>query len=114
MRQSGRYPLCGKGDVNTYALFAEHNLQMLGPRGRAGFIVPSGIATDDTTKDYFQAIVKSHALRSMWEFENEGFFTAGKGHMLRFALATLFRSERPGGASRLPVSGTGGHGPRRP
>ena len=24
-RQSGRYPLCGKGDVNTYALFAEHN-----------------------------------------------------------------------------------------
>ena len=25
----------------------------------------------------------------MWEFENEGFFTAGKGHMLRFALTTL-------------------------
>ena len=89
VRQSGRYPLCGKGDVNTYALFAEHNLQMVGPRGRAGFIVPSGIATDHTTKDYFQAIVKSRALRSMWEFENEGFFSAGKGHMLRFALTTL-------------------------
>ena len=58
VRQSGRYPLCGKGDVNTYALFAEHNLEVLGPHGCAGFIVPSGIATDDTTKDYFQAIVK--------------------------------------------------------
>ncbi len=89
VRKSGRYLLCGKGDVNTYGLFAEHNLQMLGPRSRAGFIVPSGIATDDPTKDYFQAIVKSRALQSMWEFENEGFFTAGKGHMLRFALTTL-------------------------
>ena len=89
VRRSGRYPLCGKGDVNTYALFAEHNLQMLGPHSRAGFIVPSGIATDDPTKDYFQAIMKSRALQSMWEFENEGFFTAGKGHMLRFSLTTL-------------------------
>ncbi len=89
VRQSGRYPLCGRGDVNTYALFAEHNLRVLGLRGRAGFIVPSGIATDDTTKDYFQAIMTTRALQSMWEFENEGFFTAGKGHMLRFALTTL-------------------------
>ena len=89
VRQSGRYPLCGKGDVNTYALFAEHNLQALGANGRAGFIVPSGIATDDTTKYYFHSIVKSRVLRSMWEFENEGFFTAGKGHMLRFSLMTF-------------------------
>ncbi len=94
-RRSGRYPLCGKGDVNTYALFSEHNLRVLGPLGRAGFIVPSGIATDDTTKDYFQAIMRSRALRSMWEFENEGFFTAGKGHMLRFALTTLSGESDP-------------------
>ncbi len=95
VRHSARYPLCGKGDVNTYALFAEHNLRVLGPRGRAGFVVPSGIATDDTTKDYFQAIMRSRALRSMWEFENEGFFTAGKGHMLRFALTTLSGESDP-------------------
>jgi len=89
VRQSRRYPLCGKGDVNTYALFAEHNWNMMGSRGRAGFVVPSGIATDKPTKEYFQAILQSRALHSMWEFENEGFFTAGKGHMLRFALTTL-------------------------
>ncbi len=35
-RQSGRYPLCGKGDVNTYALFAEHNWTVLAPRGSCG------------------------------------------------------------------------------
>jgi hypothetical protein len=88
-RHSGRYPLCGKGDINTYALFAEHNWRTIAPRGRAGFIVPSGIATDDTTKDYFKAIIESGALWSMWEFENEGFFTAGLGHMVRFVLTTL-------------------------
>ena len=105
VRQSGRYPLCGKGDVNTYALFAEHNLRLQGPHGRAGFIVPSGIATDDTTKDYFQAIVKSRALQSMWEFENEGFFTAGKGHMLRFALTTLSGGGGPSEAADFLFQG---------
>ena len=105
VRQSERYPLCGKGDVNTYALFAEHNLQVLGSRGRAGFIVPSGIATDDTTKDYFQAIVQSHALQSMWEFENEGFFTAGKGHMLRFTLTTLSGRADPSAAADFLFQG---------
>jgi hypothetical protein len=88
-RHSGRFPLCGKGDINTYALFAEHNWRTIAPRGRAGFLVPSGIATDDTTKDYFKAIIESGALWSMWEFENEGFFTAGQGHMVRFVLTTL-------------------------
>ena len=95
VRQCGRYPLCGKGDVNTYAVFAEHNWSMLASRGRAGFIVPSGIATEDTTKDYFHAIMTTGALRSMWEFENAGFFTAGRGHMLRFCLTTLSGGDDP-------------------
>ncbi len=105
VRQSGRYPLCGKGDVNTYALFAEHNWSVLAPCGRAGFIVPSGIATDDTTKGYFQAIMKSRALRSMWEFENEGFFTAGKGHMLRFSLTTLSGRSDPSASADFLFQG---------
>lgn len=105
VRSSGRYPLCGKGDVNTYALFAEHNWRLLGPTGRAGFIVPSGIATDDTTKEYFQAIMRERALRAMWEFENEGFFTAGKGHMLRFALTTLVGADEPAEAADFMFQG---------
>lgn len=105
VRSSGRYPLCGKGDVNTYALFAEHNWRLLGPTGRTGFIVPSGIATDDTTKEYFQAIMRERALRAMWEFENEGFFTAGKGHMLRFALTTLVGADEPAEAADFMFQG---------
>lgn len=72
---SGRYPLTGVGDVNTYALFAETFLQLMNERGRAGFIVPTGIATDDSTKAFFSDIVSSHRLaRLMSLYEIRGWF----------------------------------------
>jgi hypothetical protein len=92
MRQSGRYPLCGKGDVNTYALFAELNREALGSTGRAGFIVPTGIATDDSTKDYFGALVDQRQLASFYSFENEEFVFPAVHHAFRFALLTVDRS----------------------
>lgn len=94
VRASERYPLCGKGDINTYALFAEHNWRLLTPRGRAGFIVPSGIATDDTTKDYFQALLDRSTLASIYHFENEDLVFKGLHHAYRFVLMTLGGAER--------------------
>ena len=90
VRQSARYPLCGKGDVNTYALFAEHNRNMLGPKGRAGFIVPTGIATDDTTKEYFRSLATNGKLRSLYDFQtgSETFGNLAHG-ALRFCLLTI-------------------------
>ena len=94
MRQSGRYPLCGKGDVNTYALFAEHNWRVLSPRGCAGFIVPGGIVTDDSTKEYFQALLDSSALASVHHFENESLVFKGLHHAYRFLLLTIRESRQ--------------------
>ena len=94
VRQSGRYPLCGKGDVNTYSLFAEHNWSLLAPRGRAGFIVPGGIVTDDTTKEYFQALLKRRVLASVWHFENEDLIFKGLHHAFRFLLLTIGESDQ--------------------
>ena len=92
-RQSGRYPLTGKGDVNLYALFAEHFMQSISPKGRAGFIVPTGIATDDSTKDYFSAISTGNLLVSLFDFENrEKLFPAVDSRM-KFALLTLGQPE---------------------
>lgn len=65
-----RYTLTGVGDVNTYALFAETILHLLSPTGRAGFIVPTGIATDDNTKKYFEFILENQRLFSLFDFEN--------------------------------------------
>ena len=92
VRQSGRYPLCGKGDVNTYALFAEHNWKVLAPKGCAGFIVPGGIVTDDTTKQYFQALLDRTALASVYHFENESLVFKGLHHAYRFVLLTIRES----------------------
>ena len=91
-RQSGRFPLCGKGDVNSYAIFAEHNRSALGPKGRAGFIVPGGMATDDTTKQYFQALIGGNQLASIYHFENEEKIFPGVHNAFRFLLMTIDRS----------------------
>jgi hypothetical protein len=101
IRQSGRYPLCGKGDVNTYAIFAEHNRTVLGSRGRAGFIVPPGLATDDTTKAYFQDLIAKNGLIALFEFENEEFLFPGIDHRVRFIVITVARERRSGPAADI-------------
>lgn len=91
---SGRYPLTGVGDVNTYALFAESFAQLMTRDGRAGFIVPTGIATDDSTKAYFESISQSGILVSLLAFENEEFVFPAVHHSFRFCLLTLGSSQR--------------------
>ncbi len=58
VRGCGRFPLTAVGDVNTYALFAEAFLRFPTAKGRAGLIVPTGIATDDGTKAFFAEVAK--------------------------------------------------------
>lgn len=69
-RGSGRYPLTGKGDINTYMLFAELARTIVAPDGRVGLLVPSGVATDDTTKEFFQELMSQRELVLLYDFEN--------------------------------------------
>ena len=87
--EGGRYPLTGVGDVNTYALFAETISQITRPQGRSGFIVPTGIATDDTTKRYFGNLVQSERLVSLLAYENEEFIFQAVHHAFRFCMLTI-------------------------
>ena len=89
LRSSGRYPLCGRGDVNTYSVFAEAMRDAIAPTGRLGIIVPTGIATDDTTKDFFADCVTTHSLVSLLSFENEAFIFPGIHHAFKFCLLTV-------------------------
>ena len=70
IRSSMAYPLCGRGDVNTYSIFSELKRNLMGPLGRVGCIVQSGIATDDTTKFFFQSLINEEQLVSFFDFEN--------------------------------------------
>ncbi|GGH40195.1 N-6 DNA Methylase [Cribrihabitans marinus] len=66
--EGGRYPLTGRGDVNTYALFSELFASGVNRQGRAGLIVPTGIATDNNTASFFSEIVTQERLISLLSF----------------------------------------------
>lgn len=84
-----RYPLTGVGDVNTYALFAETILQINASTGRAGFIVPTGIATDDSTKAFFGHITQQGRLVSLYDIENRDAIFPSVHRSYKFCLLTL-------------------------
>jgi len=88
VRYSGRFFLTAVGKVNTYSLFAETDTRVLTDYGRAGLVVPTGIATDDTTKAFFGNLVAEHKLHSLYGYENEGNIFVGVHHAFKFALLT--------------------------
>jgi hypothetical protein len=122
-RSSGRYPLTGTGDVNTYALFAEHftrlaadggavveepkpayrslaamiadsggkrRVEKKGASGRAGIIIPTGIATDATTSAFFGWLTDQKRLVQFLDFQTGmGLFNEIGHARFKFALMTV-------------------------
>lgn len=91
-RGSGRYRLTGRGDVNLYMLFAELAAGLVAPDGLAGLLVPSGIATDDTTKEFFGALMNSKRLAALYDFENRDKIFADVDGRFKFS-ALIFGGE---------------------
>ncbi len=86
-RFCGRFPLTAQGDINTYMLFAELARTLVSPAGRVGILVPSGIATDHTTREFFADLIESESLIKLYDFENKlGIFPDVDG---RFKFCTL-------------------------
>jgi hypothetical protein len=92
---SGRYLLCGRGRINLYAVFAENMRNLLNDSGRVGCVLPTGIATDDTTKFFFQEVVDKKSLVSLYDFENKGIFFPGVHSSYKFCLFTSGHGLRP-------------------
>ena len=95
MRHSGRYPLCARGDINTYAVFAEGMRSVLNERGRAGCVLPTGIATDDSTKFFFQDVVGTKSLVSLFDFENRRGLFPDVDSRMKFCLFTAGNGVHP-------------------
>ncbi len=89
MSSSGRYPLCGRGKINLYSVFAESMRDGVSEIGRVGCVVPSGIATDDTTKFFFQDLVDRASLVSLFDFENAAPLFEGVHRSYKFSCLTL-------------------------
>lgn len=92
-KDGGRYPLSGVGDVNMYALFAETNYSLKAESGRAGFIVPTNIATDAATSAFFGHLVEKKAISSLYDLENRAKLFPEVDSRQRFCCFTLAPSD---------------------
>ena len=70
LRNMGRFTRGARGRINLYAVFAEGMRSLVNDHGRAGCVLPTGIATDDSTKLFFQDVVETRSLVSLFDFEN--------------------------------------------
>ena len=99
IRESGRFPLTGRGDINTYSIFSEVIKENMNPYGNAGFVVPTGIATDDTNKYFFADLVENEKLVSLFDFENRKAIFPNVHRSYKFALITLGNVSKKGKAT---------------
>ncbi|MCT7981343.1 Eco57I restriction-modification methylase domain-containing protein [Laspinema olomoucense] len=89
VRESGRFPLTAMGDINTYAVFAETVRKLINKQGYLGVVLPSAIATGDTTKDFFGDLIQQKSIVSLLGFTNWAFIFPDVGHRFAFCLLTL-------------------------
>jgi hypothetical protein len=93
---SGRFPLTSFGRLNTAPLFAELALNSISFDGRAGLVIPSGIATDSFNQYFFSELIERRSLVSLFDFRNKGFFPDVAGAQgNRFCLLTLTGQNHP-------------------
>jgi hypothetical protein len=93
---SGRFPRTGGGRVNLFGLFAEAAQGVVRATGAVGLVLPSGIATDDTSKELFESLMANHQLVSLFDFENRQPIFPDIDSRTRFCLLTFgpSRSDR--------------------
>ena len=94
LRNTDRFPRAARGRINLYAVFAEGMRNLVNDRGRAGCVLPTGIATDDSTKIFFQDVVETRSLVSLFDFENKGIFFPGVHSSYKFCLFTTGNGAR--------------------
>jgi hypothetical protein len=88
-QNSGAYPHLNQARLNTYALFTELSAGLSSHRGRCGIVVPSGVATDDVSKNLFGFLIKDGRLASLFDFENRDELFVGVHRSYKFCLLTL-------------------------
>jgi hypothetical protein len=99
VKSSGKYLHSGKGNVNTFALFAELATDGINASGRVGYILPSGVITEASNEDLFRSWLNNHRIVSGIDFENSLGIFPDVHRSFRFCILTLcgngFGPERP-------------------
>jgi hypothetical protein len=99
LKCSGALRFAGEGNLNSYRVFTELSAKLLSPRGRAGLVVQTGLATDESGKELFDYLLSNKRLLRFLDFENRQVFFSDVHQQFRFSLITL------GGSETLTVDG---------
>ena len=86
---SKKLPLTAEGNLNSYRLFAEAASQLVSSNGRVGLVCQSGIATDESGKEFFDHLLRSGRLCRFLDFENRENFFPDVDSRFRFCLVTI-------------------------
>ena len=70
-RKCGAYPLLSGGDTNLNSLFIERAHALVKPNGMVGLLVPSGIASDQSSAPFFQQMTRDRRLQCVLDFFNK-------------------------------------------
>jgi hypothetical protein len=99
MRESGRFPRGGVGDVNTFAVFTDHFWQLTKPAGYAGLIIPTGLVSGFTYRAFLAELLSTKSLAAFYGFENEDLIFPHITNKVKFGLLTMagrdVRIEKP-------------------
>ncbi len=69
-RASGNYPLLSGGDTNLNSLFVERAHALVKPGGMVGLLIPSGIASDQSSSAFFRKVTGDRQVHSIVDFFN--------------------------------------------
>ncbi|MGE0005653.1 MAG: N-6 DNA methylase [Parvibaculaceae bacterium] len=89
VRDSGRFPQSGVGELNLYPLFAELGIASATNGGWVGLILKSLMFTGSTWKGFTDYLVTSGKLRSVFDFKNWEMLFSSVGFHERYSLATM-------------------------
>lgn len=70
-RTSGLYESLNKGKLNLFKLFVERAHSLLNNWGVVGLLIPSGIASDHSSSEFFSSMLSSSRLRCVIDFFNK-------------------------------------------
>jgi hypothetical protein len=102
LRDAGRHPLTGTGELNAYLPFVETCWRLLAPDGRAAVLVPAGIASDRSAARLLEALAGAGSLDRLHLIEPSGPIFAGVSGRVGVAVLELaggpqvsLRKQRP-------------------
>lgn len=70
-RASGNYPLLSGGDTNLNSLFVERAHALVKSGGMVGLLIPSGIASDQSSAAFFRKVIGDRQVSSIVDFFNK-------------------------------------------